>query len=72
MKSWEEQGCALCRRQWETAERPDFVAENVPMHVELYRCSVCRTWWTMDERLAFEATDQEVVTYFGGDVLNDK
>ena len=24
--SWESQGCAVCRRQWETAERPHFVA----------------------------------------------
>lgn len=72
VKMWADQGCRVCRRQWETAERPVFVVENIALHVELYRCSVCRNWWIMDERLAFEATDQEVTSYFGKDVLGEK
>ena len=49
---WEAQGCAVCRRQWETSERPQFLAENAADHSALYRCTECRTWWLLSERAA--------------------
>ncbi|MFC8681935.1 hypothetical protein ACFT30_10465 [Microbacterium ureisolvens] len=49
---WESQGCPVCRRQWETSERPRFVAENTADHSELFRCDTCHTWWLMTERYA--------------------
>jgi len=58
--AWESQGCAVCRRQWETAERPVFVAGNVADHSELYRCAVCGTLWLMTERAAVAVRPEEI------------
>lgn len=49
---WELQGCPVCRRQWETGDRPRFIAENTADHSELLRCDTCHTWWLITERYA--------------------
>lgn len=49
---WESQGCEICRRQWETSERPPRVAENAADHSALHQCAVCRTYWLLTERAA--------------------
>lgn len=58
--TWESQGCPVCRRQWETSERPELIAENVADHSELYRCAVCRTLWLLTERAAVAVRADEV------------
>ncbi|TQK17936.1 hypothetical protein FBY40_0418 [Microbacterium sp. SLBN-154] len=63
---WDSQGCAVCRRQWETAERPDFVAENVVDHSELYRCTACGALWLMTERSAFVVQPEAIQSTYPG------
>lgn len=57
---WDSQGCAVCRRQWETAERPDFVAENTADHSALYRCAACGTLWLLTERAAAAVRPEDI------------
>jgi hypothetical protein len=64
--SWDSQGCAVCRRQWEAAERPILIAENVADHSELYRCAVCGALWLMTERAAFVVQPEEIQSTYPG------
>lgn len=63
---WDSQGCAVCRRQWETAERPIFVAENIVDHSELYRCAVCGALWLMTERAALVVQPEAIASTYPG------
>lgn len=62
---WECQGCAACRRLWESGERPDFVARNLADRSELYRCGVCGTWWLMTERYAVAVHPDDIRSVYG-------
>lgn len=64
--SWDSQGCGVCRRQWETAERPVFVAANAVDHSELYRCAVCGALWLMTERAAFVVQPEGIRSTYPG------
>lgn len=68
-RPWEAQGCEVCRRQWETGERPRFVAENIADRSELYHCDVCGTWWLLTERYAVAVDEADIRTTYG-DFLN--
>lgn len=50
--SWEQKGCAVCRRQWETGRPPPEIAVNCARHSRLHKCNVCSTYWEQLERYA--------------------
>ncbi len=64
-RTWEQQGCAVCRRQWESGERPQFVAESIADRSRLYRCDVCGTWWLSTERYAVAVEEHEISGMYG-------
>lgn len=57
---WDTQGCPVCRRQWETGERPPFIASNTADRSELFRCDTCHTWWLMTERYAVAVRPDDI------------
>ena len=67
---WEQQGCAVCRAQWERGDRPPLIAEDVPDHSSVHRCSSCGTLWLLTERYATAVTADEVRPVYG-DRLDD-
>lgn len=59
MPRWEEFGCPICRRLWETGEQPPLVATSIDQHVHLHRCAACGTWWEQNERSAVPISEAE-------------
>lgn len=49
---WEEKGCEICRKQWESGEHPPELAVNYTLHSKLHRCRECGTYWEQLERYA--------------------
>lgn len=58
MRAWQSKGCAVCRRQWESAVQPPVVAVNVDLHARLHRCAACGAFWEQNERYA-DVVDEE-------------
>lgn len=52
MTEWKEKGCAVCRHQWESGERPPELAVNYALHSRLHRCPDCSVYWEQNERHA--------------------
>ena len=49
---WCEKGCEVCRRLWESGERPPELAVNYQLHSRLHQCQVCGVFWEQQERFA--------------------
>lgn len=49
---WEDKGCDICRKLWETGKRPPELAVNVDLHTRLHKCDVCGSYWEQLERYA--------------------
>ena len=64
-KPWESQGCEVCRTQWESGDRPRFVAESIPDRSELHRCEVCGIWWLLIERYAAAVEPDDIRPTYG-------
>ena len=58
-KVWERKGCEVCRKLWESGERPPELAINFALHSRLHRCNVCGTFWEQHERFADTIEEQE-------------
>lgn len=59
MPAWEDAGCPVCRRLWETGQQPPLVATDIERHVHLHRCTSCGTWWEQTERFAVPVSDAQ-------------
>ncbi|RZU64134.1 hypothetical protein EV379_0428 [Microterricola gilva] len=70
MKTWEEQGCEVCRQQWMSGDRPQYLATNIERHTTLFRCVVCGSYWEDRERYAVEVTKSEAALY-GEQILDN-
>lgn len=49
---WEEKGCDICRKLWESGSNPPEIAVNYELHSRLHRCNECGTYWEQYERYA--------------------
>lgn len=49
---WKEKGCEICRKLWESGQRPPELAVNYDLHARLHRCSACGVYWEQLERYA--------------------
>ena len=49
---WEEKGCNVCRKLWESGKRPPELAINYDLHSRLHKCSICGSYWEQLERYA--------------------
>lgn len=56
---WSEQGCPVCRAQWERGEQPPELAGNVERHARLHQCPVCGSYWEQEERGAHVVQEAE-------------
>ena len=52
MSHWKEQGCPICRHQWESGDPPPAITFNMKLHSSLHRCQACGTYWEQTERYA--------------------
>ena len=66
MKTWDEQGCTVCREQWMSGERPHYLSMNVERNTKLYKCSVCGNYWEERERYAVQVTKVEAAENYAG------
>jgi hypothetical protein len=64
MLSWQEKGCEICRRQWETGEQPPEIAINIERHAHLHKCNVCGTYWEQVERFAEPIEESQARKFF--------
>ncbi|MNC77749.1 hypothetical protein D3C75_1297910 [compost metagenome] len=56
---WEEKGCDVCRKQWESGKRPPELAVSDVLHSRLHRCSSCGEFWEQLERYADVICEQQ-------------
>jgi hypothetical protein len=49
---WSDKGCAMCRGQWESGQRPREIAVSVELHSRLHCCDACGAYWEQSERYA--------------------
>ncbi len=49
---WEDKGCSLCRKLWESGKRPSELAINYDLHSRLHKCFACGAYWEQLERYA--------------------
>jgi len=64
MKEWNQKGCSVCRRAWETGTKLPEVAVSMERHATLYRCPDCGSYWEEFERFADTITVADVRTYY--------
>ena len=64
MVRWEDQGCPVCRRQWETGDPPPMIAVSIGRHAHLHRCVVCLTYWEQFERFATSISEQSARQWY--------
>ncbi|WP_156377735.1 hypothetical protein [Sphingopyxis sp. Root1497] len=63
-KTWDEQGCKVCRQQWlSRGEIPNRLG-GANGGVLLYRCDTCGTFWEETTREAHEITEAEARKVF--------
>ena len=61
---WEEKGCIVCRKLWESGKTPPEVAINYDLHSRLHKCSACGTYWEQLERYADVIDESEAKKLF--------
>ena len=66
MLSWQDKGCKVCRRQWETGEQPPEIAVSIERHAHLHYCSACGTYWEQNERSAEPIGEHEAREFYPG------
>lgn len=59
MKAWKDKGCPVCRRLWESGQRPPELAVQYDLHSRLHRCSACGSYWEQYERHADTIDESE-------------
>jgi uncharacterized Zn finger protein len=64
MMAWKDKGCAICRRQWMSGERPEQLAVCIALHTRLYRCAECGSYWEENERYADVITKAAVISNY--------
>jgi hypothetical protein len=64
MLPWEERGCEVCRRQWETGDQPPQISVNVERHAYLHLCGVCGTYWEQNERWAEPIKESQARSFY--------
>ena len=64
MSSWEDKGCLVCRRKWETGEQPNRLGINFARNAYLHRCDVCGTYWEQYERYADTISVEDAAIYY--------
>lgn len=71
MTEWKNKGCAVCRQQWMSGERPEQLAMNIALHTRLYRCSVCGSYWEENERYADVISTAAVISDYPGVIAKE-
>jgi hypothetical protein len=61
---WENKGCEVCRKLWESGKRPPELAVNFELHSRLHRCSTCGSYWEQLERYADTVDEEEAKEHF--------
>jgi hypothetical protein len=61
---WEEKGCVVCRKLWESGSHPPEIAINYALHSRLHRCCECETYWEQLERYADVIQQDEAKTNY--------
>ena len=64
MSSWEDKGCFVCRRKWETGEPPNRLGINLARNAYLHWCDVCGTYWEQYERYADTISVEDAAIYY--------
>jgi hypothetical protein len=62
MMIWDEQGCEICRKAWEsgfTEKKLTLLGEFINKHARLYRCEMCHSIWEELERFSHVITQNE-------------
>jgi hypothetical protein len=61
---WEEKGCDVCRKLWESGKRPPELAVNYDLHSRLHKCIVCGVYWEQLERYADVIDENEAMKLY--------
>lgn len=61
---WEDKGCALCRRIWETGDQPRRLGISLARQAYLHQCDECKAFWEQLERYADVITSEEAKRFY--------
>ena len=61
---WEDKGCPVCRRKWETGEQPRRLGISLTRQTYLHQCDECKTFWEQRERYADVITSEEAKLFY--------
>jgi hypothetical protein len=61
---WDEKGCFICRRQWETGIQPRRLGINLARQTYLHQCNECRSFWEQYERYADVISSEEAQRFY--------
>jgi hypothetical protein len=67
MMNWDEQGCEICRKAWESGvseKKLTSLGEFINKHARLYRCETCHAIWEELERFSHVITRHEAKTQY--------
>lgn len=56
---WDDKGCAICRKLWESGKRPPELTINFSLHSRLHKCAECGAYWEQLERYADVIDERE-------------
>lgn len=62
--SWENKGCVMCRRLWETGVQPERLGMNVQRQAYLHYCNVCGSYWEQNERRADVISKEDAAQFY--------
>jgi hypothetical protein len=71
MTAWKDKGCAVCRLQWMSDERPQQLGVSFALHTRLYRCSDCGSYWEENERYADVIAKGAVLSDYPGVIVKE-
>jgi hypothetical protein len=60
-KSWNEQGCAVCREEWLSGSKTSLLllGTSNEHHAHLHTCQACGSYWEELERYAHQVSASE-------------
>lgn len=70
MGKWEEKGCVVCRRQWESGVQPPRLGLSLARNAYLHQCQACGAYWEQFERYADIISKDDAKKIYGEIVLN--
>jgi len=61
---WEDKGCPICRRKWETGDQPRRLGISLERQAYLHQCDECKVFWEQRERYADVITFAEASLFY--------